>query len=69
MAEINHAVLVHVSGLFKFWSLYIKLEAESAFVFEPVSDGGVIEAERAGSGCSYNVAAHLRKKNNVIIQK
>lgn len=32
MAEINHAVLVHVSGLFKFESLYIKLEEKSAFI-------------------------------------
>lgn len=30
MAEINHAVLVHVSSLFKFKSLCIKLKEKSA---------------------------------------
>lgn len=32
MAGINHAVLVRVSRLFKFESLYIKLEEKYAFV-------------------------------------
>lgn len=40
MAEINHAVLVHVSGLFKFSSLYIKLEGKSAFVPTPLVTEG-----------------------------
>lgn len=40
MAEINHAVLVHVSGLFKFWSLCIKLEEKSAFVLTLLATRG-----------------------------
>lgn len=68
MAGINHAVLVRVSRLFKFESLYIKLEEKYAFVLS-VSDRGMIEGEGMVSGCRYSAAAPLMKKNNVIVLK